>query len=284
MLRNIRYAIEAFFLLIGLLFFRLLPLDVASAVGGLLARMIGPLSSTHSVAEKNIAMVMPELDERQRRRTLREMWDNIGRVIGEYPHLSRPIMRRRITVEGLEHLQEVQNSGKSALFVSGHFANWEIAPLTAALYGMPLVVIYRAANNPVADWVICRIRARYNLGMYSKGRHGAMKILQAIRNGHPVAMLIDQKMNDGVAIPFLGKEAMTAMAAANIAIKQQVPLLMARVVRTDGAYFHVSLEPPMRFDRKDDPVAVMSRLHQVFEEWIRDYPAQWFWVHRRWGK
>lgn len=283
MLRKIRYIIEAFLLIIGVLLFRIIPLDIASSLGGLLARVFGPFSRAHVTARKNIELAMPDVTAKERNRILRKMWDNIGRVIGEYPHLSRKIMTRRITIEGLEYLEQVKNSGKGALFVSGHFANWEIAPLTSAIYGMPLVIIYREANNPIADWVIRRIRSGFNIAMYKKGRDGAQKILGAIKSGHPVGMLIDQKMNDGKAIMFFGREAMTATAATSMAIKLQVPLLAARVVRTHGAHFQVSVQPPFIYDIKADPSEAMLELHKLFESWIREYPEQWFWVHRRWG-
>ncbi len=283
-LRNIRYAIEAVLLILGLAFFRILPLDMASLLAGIMARIIGPFSGAHRTAQKNLEMAMPELSAAQRRKILYGMWDNIGRVIGEYPHLSRHVMTQRITVEGLEHLQEAKYSGKAVLFVSGHFANWEIAPLTAALYGLPLVLLYRAANNPVADWVICKIRSYYNIAMYRKGREGAQEALKAIKEGHPIGMLIDQKMNDGKPIQFFGREAMTGTAATGMAIKFQVPVLVANIVRTDGVHFHVSIESPIHYDRDKDPTEAMQELHHIFEDWIRQHPAQWFWVHRRWGK
>jgi KDO2-lipid IV(A) lauroyltransferase len=205
-------------------------------------------------------------------------------VLGEYPHLSREVMKRRITIEGLEHLQVVKESGKGALFVSGHFANLEIAPLTAAIYGMPLMLIYRAANNPAAEWLLYRIRSRYNTAIYRKGREGAHNTLKALREGKAVGMMIDQKMNDGEPVLFFGKEAMTATAATSLAIKFQIPLIAARIVRTDGAYFHVSLQPPILYDKNTTASEAMFELHRLFESWIREYPAQWFWVHNRWRK
>lgn len=280
---QIRYVLEALFLAVGLLFFRLLPLDMASEIGGLLARILGPLSRAHTTATRNLEAALPELNERQRKKILRDMWDNIGRVIGEYPHLTRDTMRRRIMFEGIEHLQEVMFSGKGAIFVSGHFANWEIAPLTAALNKVPLVLIYRAANNPASEWVIRAIRGKFCRALYGKGSEGARNMLKDLKAGYPVGMLVDQKMNDGKPIPFFGRDAMTATAATSLAIRMQVPLLLARVVRTDGAYFHVSLEAPINYSRNTDPAQAMLELHKQFEEWIREYPSQWFWVHNRWG-
>ena len=231
MLRKIRHALEGALICFALLFFRLLPLDVASSFMGTLARVFGPFSRAHRTARANLEMAMPELSDLQRSRILSGMWDNMGRVIGEYPHLSRPIMAKRITVEGREHLEKLRAVGQTMVFVSGHFANWEILPLTASLCGSPLVVIYREANNPVAEWLIRRIRAPYTLGMYGKGRMGAVQSIKALKEGRPLAMLIDQKQNDGSPLPFFGRTAMTTTAATQLAIKYQVPLLAARVVR-----------------------------------------------------
>jgi KDO2-lipid IV(A) lauroyltransferase len=283
MLRTLRYTLEAAFLLLGLLLFRLLPLDIASAFGGVLGQIFGPFSRAHRTAATNLERALPEMTAKQRQRILSDMWNNLGRVIGEYPHLSREKMARRITIEGREHLETVRISGKGALFVSGHFANWEIAPLTASLCGLSLVLIYRAANNPVADWVIRHIRSRYNQSMYNKGRDGAQQALKALKEGKAVGMLVDQKMNDGSPVPFFGRDAMTATAVASIAIKQQVPLLTARVVRTDGAHFHVIIMPPIMYDESADAKAAMADINRLFENWVREHPAQWFWVHNRWN-
>jgi KDO2-lipid IV(A) lauroyltransferase len=227
---------------------------------------------------------MPELGEAERGKALSGMWDNLGRIIGEYPHMSRKAMTRRITIEGLEHLHQVRDSEAGALFISGHFANWEIAPMTAAIHGLPLVLIYRTANNPVANWLICRIRSGYNAAMYGKGREGAQQAISAIKARKAVGMLVDQKMNDGEAVPFFGRDAMTATAAISMAIKLQAPLLVARVVRTHGVHFHVTVQPPVRYRKDADTKTAMLELHHLFERWIRERPAQWFWVHRRWGK
>ncbi len=283
MLRKIRYALEGILICFAVLFFRLLPLDFASALAGVLARVVGPFSRAHRTARSNLEQAMPEQSESQRRRTLSDMWDNLGRVIGEYPHLTRPIMAKRITVEGREHLERILQSGKAAIFVSGHFANWEIIPLTAALCGLPMVVIYREANNPVAEWLIRKIRASYTRSMHGKGRAGAMASIKALKEGHAVAMLIDQKQGDGSPVPFFGRTAMTPTAPVQLAIKFEVPVLAARVVRTDGVHFHVSLEPEIHYGAADTPLEGMTQLNNLFERWIREYPAQWFWVHRRWG-
>ena len=282
-MKTLRYAVEAFFLILLLLFFRLLPLDAASWLGGRIMRSLGPWLKVHKVAQNNLKRALPEKDALEVNRILTRMWDNLGRVIGEYPHLSRPLMKQRITLEGLEHLEVIKQSRQGSFFVSGHFANWEIGPLASALYGLPLAVVYRAPNNPFADWVIRTMRRSFSRAMYKKGRAGAQSILKSIKQGEAVGVLVDQKMNEGKPISFLGQTAMTATATTAIAIKQQVPLLLARVMRTKGAHFVVTLQPPVLYPPATDSTQAMEELHTVFETWIKDQPAQWFWVHKRWG-
>ncbi len=281
-LRKIRYLLEGSVIVVWFAFFWTLPLDMASALGGLLGRIFGPFSGAHRTADHNLLFAMPELSLPARRKILGDMWENLGRVAGEYPHLSTQAMAKRITIEGREHFEAIKDKG--ALFASGHFANWEIAPLTAALCGQPLTLIYRAANNPISDWLIRTIRKRFNRNMHNKGREGAQGLLKALRDHEAVGLLVDQKMNDGSPLPFFGHDAMTATAPAQLAIKFQVPVLTARVVRTDGAHFHITILPPLHYEPNTDPKIVMTHVNQLFEQWIREYPAQWLWVHRRWGK
>jgi KDO2-lipid IV(A) lauroyltransferase len=283
MLRKIRYAVEAFFICVAVVFFRILPLDVASGLAGALGRIGGPFSRAHRTARHNLERAMPELTDLQRSKILGDMWENLGRTIGEYPHLNRPIMKKRITLEGREHLERIKQSGKAAIFVSGHFANWETIALTAGLNGMPMTVLYRAANNPVAEWMIQRIRRAFTRGMYVKGRVGAVQSIRTLKEGHVLAMLVDQKQNDGIPVPFFGIPAMTSTSAIELAAKYQAPVLLAYVVRTDGAHFHVTLEPEVHYPKGADALAAMTSINAAFERVIRRHPAQWLWVHRRWG-
>lgn len=269
-------------------FFRLLPLDAASALGGWIGRNFGPLLGVHHTARRNIARAFPEKSEEEREEILRGMWDNLGRVGAEYPHMARPAIRRRVTLKGAEHLEQVRTSDRSYLFFSGHFGNWEMLPRTAADHGVPLFLIYRHANNPFADWLIRRIRGVYNRGMSRKGSDGALQVLRAIRERRHIGMLIDQKMNDGIPVPFFGRDAMTAPAIAQLALKYELPLLPACVTRTHGAHFTITAHPPYYLEntgnRQEDIRIAMTAINARFEEWVRAHPSQWFWVHNRWPK
>jgi len=288
MIKKIRYVIEA--LLVRVLFFtlRCVSLDKASAFGGWLARHVGPLHKSDRIARANLAKTMPELSAHEVDTIIDKMWDNLGRTMGEYPHLTSPEMAKRMQVIGHEHFDAVRRSGKSCLFIAGHFANWELAPKSAGLYNLPLVLIYRHANNAMVDGLIRSTRLSYAQSMFPKGRKGAVELIRAIREGKPIGMLVDQKMNEGLAIPFMGLDAMTAPATAELALKYDLPIYMAQVVRHHGAHFTVTIHPPLQMtptgDKHKDVVDVMTTINHIFEEWVRQCPEQWFWVHRRWPK
>lgn len=288
-MKRLRYLLEAFgaLLLYGIL--RLLPLSAASAATGWLAVRLGPLSRVHRVARHNLACALPELPPGTREQALLEMWNNLGRVVGEYPHLYRRDMMRHVeTVEGIEHLHRAMQSGKPVFLVSGHLGNWELCPVIAAHYHIPLHLLYRPANNPVVDRLIAMIRSAYTRGLHEKGASSARAMVTAIRNHEPVGLLFDQKTNDGIEVPLFGQPAMTSDILAQLVLKYDALVVPARCIRLTGACrFRCVVETPLAFDLagqhgQDAVQAIMRRLHTRLEDWIREDPSQWFWVHKRW--
>lgn len=286
-IRKTKMALEAglAYATYGLL--RMMPLDMASGLGGWVACQLGPKTNVHRVAMRNLSNAMPELNEQQQHDVVMKMWNNLGRVFAEYPHLNSPQLHQRIrVVAGLEHVEAIRHIKAPVLFVSGHLGNWEVAPLAAALHGLPLHLLFRAANNTIIDRMIKNIRARYSLGLYAKGEKNTRNIVRAMQQNEPVGMLIDQKTNDGMAALFFGKEAMTSIAAAQFVTKFNTTILPSYCVRTKGANFEVTIEAPMTFeltgDHQRDIAYITQALNDRLESWIRQDPSQWFWVHKRW--
>jgi KDO2-lipid IV(A) lauroyltransferase len=173
------------------------------------------------------------------------------------------------------------------IIFSGHIANWEIGALAAVQYGIGVVQIYRAANNPIVDRMIARFRGDPRLDTFiPKGSHAARMALAAMRGGRHLTMLADQKLNDGIPVPFFGRDAMTTAALALLALRFGCDVLPARVERLDGARFRLTVFPPLPLpesgDKAADLTALMTAVNATLESWIRDRPEQWFWLHRRW--
>ncbi len=284
-----RHYAEAALAWAGYFILRALPLDLASGIGGWLARRIGPLTAAHRVAERNLRRALPELDEAAVRRTLAGMWDNLGRVVAEYPHLDalrEGIGKGRVEIVGGEHVERLRDDGKPGILFSAHYGNWEILALGALAFDLPLVLVYRAANNPLVERLVRRARRAAEGAQVPKGPKAARALIAALNAGEHLAMLVDQKMNDGIPVPFFGRAAMTAPALAELALRFDCPVVPVHVERLGGARFRVTVLAPLALartgERAADVAAAMRQVNALFEAWIRARPDHWFWVHRRW--
>jgi len=205
----------------GLLFAILgsLPLDAASALGGALARRIGPRLGVSNRARRNLHAALPQLSAPQIEAIVRGMWDNLGRVAAEYPHLRHIRVfgpGNRVETRGLEHLDQALAAGRQVILFGGHLGNWEIAALAAGQRGLDIAQIYRAANNPLIDRRIARLRGG-NGELIPKGAIASRRAVAALRRGGHVSLLADQKINEGIAVPLFGPPAMTAPELALLA-------------------------------------------------------------------
>jgi KDO2-lipid IV(A) lauroyltransferase len=287
--RDLTHRIEA--VGAGLMFglFRLLPLDAASTVGGWLGRLVGPHLGVTKRAQINLQRALPHLGGTAARRVMRGMWDNLGRVIAEYPHLDAFKVYGgdgRIEVVGGDIVDPLLAAGKPIIFISAHYGNWEIATMAATQRGLDVAEVYRAANNPWVDRLIASYRGSIGSELIPKGVVAARRSLAAIRDGRHLAILVDQKMNDGIAVPFFGRDAMTAPAVAQLALRFDCAIIPARVERREGARFRIVISPPILVtrtdDRRADLLAIMTAVNAEIESWIRARPEMWLWLHRRW--
>lgn len=288
MLREIRR--RFIYALTRLLFIllKLIPLDAASDIGGWLGRTLGPRLPFTKRAEKNLQIAFPDMAEEEKQRIIVAMWDNLGRTFAEFPHLDTKEMTSRIEVKGTDIVDAFLASGRPGIFFSGHFANWEIIPKTAADYGISLQLVYRPANNPYVDALIQRMRGPTHSGLIAKGRRTGMAILQSLKEGKHIGMLVDQKMNQGIAVPFFGHNVMTSPVVATFALRRDAVALPVWVERLKGCRFVLHVYPVLEFtpsgDREKDIYDATAHINALFESWIRRDPKQWFWLHRRWGK
>lgn len=293
---SLRDRLEAWALGCGLRLTRALGPVAASHLGGALARAVGPLLPVSRVAEDNLRRAMPELDAAARRRVVRGVWENLGRTVAELPHVAG--LPRTASGPGWECgeaddavLRQVVARGGPAIFFSGHFANWEIGYAVAAAYGLPVAWFYRAASNPLADAAIQSMRRRALGGevpMFPKGAAGAREAVAHLRRGGLLGMLVDQKLNEGLAVPFFGRPAMTTPALAQFALRFRCPVIPIRPQRLGPARFRVICEKPLPLpdsgDRAADVLALTRDVNATLERWIRDQPQDWLWLHRRWPK
>lgn len=266
----------------------------ASDIGGAVAVAVGSRLPVSKVAEANLARALPALQGAERRQIIRGVWENIGRTMGELPHLGR--LERTSTgpgweIAGEEVLRDQAARGGPAIFFSGHIGNWEMLPRILAQVGLPMASFYRALSNVRVNEAVNRLRrdaAGLELPMFPKGAQGARGALAHLAQGGYLGMLADQKMNDGIPVDFFGRPAMTAPALAALALRFRCPVIPGRVRRIGPARLRLEVEPPVPLpdsgDRQADIAALMRSVNRIFERWITDEPGSWLWLHRRWPK
>ena len=267
------------------LMFELLPLRAASALGGWLGRTVGPFLPVSNIARKNLKRILPERAA-EHERIIRGMWDNFGRVFAEYPHLKTIAESKggaRIELLGEENLHAFRDMGRGGIMVLGHLANWESGAHFLANRGMPTHVVFRPPNNRLVSRLLESAREGA-VSSIEKGSSGARQIITALKQKEFVGLLVDQKMNDGISVPFMGVPAMTAAAPAQLAMRYQVPIVVIRCERVAPLHFRWTVLPPFIPPADGDEVQIMTRINDQISEWVRARPEQWLWVHRRWGK
>ena len=288
-MKKLKYLFEfiAFWLFITLC--RLLPLDTASAFCGWMGKAIGPKLKLTQRALYNMSVAFPEITDEEKQKILRDMWDNLGRVLAEYPHLEE-IGKNRVKMEAPDNVINLIKSGGPSVFISGHTGNWEISGSCVYLqYDAHISPVYRATNNPYVDKMIRQFRSlNGQLTSYPKSSKGMRDLVKALKDGKHIAILIDQKYNKGASVPFFGEKARTSTAFADLASRFKCPVIPYQVQRLDGAHFRLQCFDTLELTSQDGTPKPSEDLvleaHKYLEDFIRTYPAQWLWPHRRWGK
>jgi len=285
--RFIKDPIVGFFVIFLWYFFKFLPLNVASGLGAILGRFFKYiLPKKQKIALYNLKKCFPEKSDAERRQIASKMWIHLGRMAGEMPHAKQIL--KHIKVYGLEYIEAIKNDGKGGFLASGHIGNWELAgPLTTS-FGVPLHLVYRAANNPWIEKFIFQNRNLGGVQLIPKGASGAKKMIELLKSNEHIGILCDQKLREGIDVPFFGHLVKTAPAIANLALKFDLPIIPARVVRDKGAhyscYYYKTLKLPNTGDKTADTYEIMCQINKILEDWIRERPEQWLWIHHRWDK
>ncbi|ACT58696.1 lysophospholipid acyltransferase family protein [Hirschia baltica] len=268
-------------------------IDQASDDGAKLIRKLGPIfgKSAHRTATRNLAMAFPEWSKEQVEECALKSWENFGRIAGELPHVHKIRVDGddpRLNVEGAHHVDAINALGKPCVIISCHMANWEVMaqPITSRL--KDCVITYRSANNPHIDKRIADARLQNSVGTLAAKGTGTRDLMRALASKRSVALMNDQKYNEGVPIPFFGHDAMTAPGPTRMAHRYKIPLLPISTRRTAPARYTVTFHAPIWTDQAmsaDEAVAdTLPKITAWTESQIRAAPDQWFWQHNRWPK
>ncbi len=310
---RVRHVLEAGLVygVMGLM--RLVPLPVASAVGGFVGRTLGPLLPVNKRARRNIARALPDASGAEQRRILRGMWDNLGRVVGESVHIRHlwdanlneavhkigldrlfaarergedmTVKSGNIEIRGVQNFLDFQVTEGPLIIFTAHMGNWELLPVGASRFGVFTSVVFRTPNNPYVARLVERLRQGM-VALLPKGFEGAAAAGRVMREGGRLGLLIDQKQNRGIPVDFFGRPAMTGTTLAKLALRFDCPVQGAWVQRLGGRRFAITVTPPLKIEKtgneEEDVRRIMATVNQTVEGWVRERPDQWLWLHRRW--
>jgi KDO2-lipid IV(A) lauroyltransferase len=270
--------------------FHLMPIRWSSRCGAFLAGTLGPFVLPSKRAKERLKRALPGLSDFEYDRIIKDMWRNIGSTFAEYPRLKKvPLFKHDSPVEvvGLEHVDLAIEAHKPIIFVLGHLANWELATRVLSARGLPIAQVYRRVNNPLIARLVRHIHGSMVSELVEKGAGGARQLIEVMKRREALSVLIDQKMNEGVAVPFFGRDAMTAPGVAKLSLKFDAPIIPVRVERLANFRFRVTYYPPLKAARgshNDVVYDLLLQINQHLESWIKERPEQWFWIHNRWPK
>ncbi len=268
-----------------------LPPDRASNLGRRLLARIGPRLRKSRYMDRNLRLAFPELSDRQRSDLLRQVWGNTGAVFGEYPHLAKLVKATfdgRFDSDPTVDLEDYRSGRKRAVFVTGHFGNWEITAGMAGQMGVPLTVVYTPIKNVFIDRMLKRRRAA--LGCQLLDRNASLpQLIGALDQGRALGLIVDHRDDSGVPLPFFGMDKLTTVVPARLALRHGCDLLPVRAERLEGARFRFRIFAPVEpnpniASPKDQAVQMMAEVNGLFEEWIRERPEQWLCTKRAWAK
>ena len=268
--------------LIGAL--RLLPYPRRVAFSGwVMCHVIGPLAGYRRRVRDNLALIWPGLPQNEVARLTRAVLDNVGRTLAELyspQEFKANVAGTPLLGEGLGQILAAQAQGRSVILVSGHFGNHDIARAIMATRGMAVGALYRPQRNPYFDRHFAATIRAVSEPLFARGRRGLAELVTHLRRGGILGMLIDQHIQHGAALTFLGHRALTALSAADLALKYDCLLVPVYGIRhADGLHFDLLVEPAIPHTTAAE---MTQALNNSLERQVRAHPGQWFWVHRRW--
>ena len=273
---------------------RLVPMDRAIGVFERFARWLGPKLKRHQVALDNLELAFPEKSVEERENIAIESWAQMARGLIEYGYLDvifdldeEHIESERIEIKNAEQFKKLRDDGLPAILFTGHLANFELLPMAAAKFGLHIKSLFRAPNNKYVAARIANARKDVSENLIASREGASFQLMSALERGDHVGVLVDQKFRRGINIPFFGHDAPSNPLLAKLARRYDCPVHGARTIRLPDGRFRLEITEELALPRTEDGdidiKGTTELVNKVVEGWVREYPEQWLWIHRRWG-
>ena len=285
-MKNFKYFLQFVVTIFCFVIFKLLGPNLSSSLSGKLFELIGPFFRSKKIIHSNIKRGIADVNPEKLENITKQMWNNYGRLFAEYMFIKdfrNGKLSQKIQIQGQEILEEIKNSNKQVVFISGHFSNFELMAMYLEKNGIKLSAIYRPLNNIFLNRIMEAIRKKYICKyQIKKGIGGLKKLIALKKNNFSTALMIDQRVSEGILSNFFNQNALTTTIPAQLVKKFNIPIVPVYIERIEGLKFKISVADPVNFSKDTSIENITARLNQMLEKMILKKPEQWIWSHNRW--
>ena len=284
---NIKYFIQYIIILVLFIIYKLLGLKYSRIISAQIFRIFGPFFRSNKISNDNLKRAFDNLDKNKRKKILKKMWSNYGKIFAEYMFIesfrNNPKIFNNIIVENKDILHKIKNSSKPVIFISGHFNNFELMAMTIEKSGIDLAAIYRPLNNKYLNPLMENIRKKYICKkQIKKGISGTRSLLKYFKNGSSIALMVDQRVSEGIRCNFFNEKALTTTIPAQFVKKFNSEIIPVYIERSKNDNFKIKFFNSLKFEKNDNVEIITLKINKVLEDLIIKNPDQWIWTHNRW--
>ena len=285
-MKYIKYFIQFLFAILSFMIFKILGPSLSSKLSGKIFKLIGPFFRPKNIIHSNIKRGIPNISSENLDKIANLMWSNYGNVFAEFMFLKNfryGNLSSKIQVDGQDILDEIKKSNKQVIFISGHFCNFELMAMYLEKTGINLATIYRPLNNFFLNGFMERIRTKYICKyQIKKGIGGLKKLINLKKKNFSTALMIDQRVSEGILSNFFNQEALTTTIPAQLVKKFNIPIVPVYIERIGSLNFKITVNKPINFQNDCSIKNITDDLNKILERMILNKPEQWIWSHNRW--
>ncbi len=283
MFKIIKYFFQAIIIYIFFLISIIFGLKLSRKLFSNFFLIVGPILKSKTIISKNLEIFSPNISEENKRKIKENMWKNYGMTFVEYMFLKK--FRNRsshITIKGEDVLLSI-NKDKPVIFISGHFANFELMSMEISKKNINLATIYRPLNNIFLNPLMEYLRKKYICkNQIKKGLNGVKEAMEYIKKKHSIALMIDQRVSEGIKVEFFSNLALTTTLPAQLALKFNLDIVPVFIERTNSKNFIIEFKDKININKFSNKIELTKKLNEILEQMIRRNPSQWIWTHNRW--
>jgi len=285
-MKIIKYFFEFIFIITFFFIFKIIGYKNSSNLGSIIGKKIGPIFRSNNKILENLNKCNVGTSNEERQNIIKNMWGNYGRILSEYIYLKefkKNNLNQFIEIEGLEYLNEIKKNNKQAIFVSGHFNNFELMAMEIEKAGINLAALYRPLNNPFLNIIMENIRKKHICKtQIKKGKKGTRDLLKLFKENFSIALMIDQRVSEGISVNFFNRKAKTTTIPAQFIKKYECEIVPVYIERIQNFNFKLHFKKPVQFDNQFSIEEITLKLNETLEKMILKNPDQWIWSHDRW--